>query len=189
VQAGFNYALTLVDGNVAAGQSLTLNGASLGANTLRVTGGAELDGHLSLFGGSGNDTLAGGGTSDLIRGGGGNDMLSGGAGGDTFDYNALSDRGTTGDTITDFTKEPIRGHGNYARVSVGADVLDVSDLLDTFAGYNGSNAFTGGYLHFQASGANTIVQVDSSGGGNGYVTLVTLNDVKLTTADTDNYVV
>jgi len=43
-------------------------------------------------------------------------------------------------------------------------------LLDTFAGYNGSNAFTGGYLHFQASGANTIVQVDSDGGGNSYVT-------------------
>ena len=68
-------------------------------------------------------------------------------------------------------------------------MLDVSDLLDTFAGYNGANAFTGGYLHFQAAGANTIVQVDSDGGGNGYVTLATLSNVTLTQADTDNYVV
>jgi Ca2+-binding RTX toxin-like protein len=177
VQGTATYALTLVDGNVAAGQQLTVNGAGLTTGTLNVAGGAELDGHLSLFGGGGNDTLTGGGTSDLLRGGSGNDRLTGGAGGDTFDYNLLTDRGTVGDTITDFTK------------GVGADVLDVSDLLDTFAGYNGTNAFTGGYLHFQAAGANTIVQVDSDGGGNGYVTLATLSNVTLTQADTDNYVV
>jgi hypothetical protein len=33
------------------------------------------------------------------------------------------------------------------------------------------------------------VQVDSDGGGNGYVTLVTLSNVTVTAADTDNYVV
>ena len=68
-------------------------------------------------------------------------------------------------------------------------MLDVSDLLDTFAGYDGTNAFTGGYLRFFASGANTLVQVDSDGGGNGYVTLATLTAVTVTAADTDNYVV
>jgi len=45
----------------------------------------------------------------------------------------------------------------------------------------------GGYLNFLASGTDTIVQVDSTGGGNGYQTLVTLQHVTLTQADTQNY--
>src|SRR5262249_29854308 len=101
VQAGFNYTLTLVDGNVAAGQTMTFNGASLGAaNSLTVNGAAELDGHLTLVGGAGNDRLTGGALSDLFTGNGGNDTLTGGGGSDTFDYNQITDRGTTGDVIT-----------------------------------------------------------------------------------------
>ena len=103
--------------------------------------------------------------------------LVGGAGSDTFDYNLITDAGTTGDTITGFTK------------GAGADVLDIADLLDTFAGYDGTNAFTGGYVQFSVSGVNTLVKVDSDGGGDDYQTLVTITDVPLTEGDTDNYVV
>jgi VCBS repeat-containing protein len=178
VQAGFTYRLTLVDGNVAAGQQMTFNGANLGSgNSLRVNGAGELDGNLVLLGGAGADSLVGGAGGDTLRGSGGNDTLTGGTGSDAFDYDALADRGTTGDRITDFT------------TGAGGDVLDLADILDGFAGYDGTNAISGGYLRFAASGANTLVQVDSDGGGNGFVTLATLNNVAMTAADTANYIV
>jgi VCBS repeat-containing protein len=178
VQAGFTYRLTLVDGNVAPGQQMTFNGANLGSgNSLRVNGAAELDGNLVLLGGGGADSLVGGAGSDTLRGSGGNDTLTGGAGSDVFDYDALADRGTAGDRITDFA------------TGAGGDVLDLADILDSFAGYDGTNAISGGYLRFAASGANTLVQVDSDGGGNSFVTLATLNNAAMTVADTANYVV
>ena len=197
IQAGFNDSLTLVNGNVAAGAQLTINGASLGgANTLTVNGAAELDGRLALTGGAGNDTLTGGAGNDtlsggagndsltggngndVLRGGGGLDQLVGGAGSDTFDYDLITDGGGTGETIAGFVK------------GAGGDKLDISDLLDGLPSYDGSNAFSGGYVQFADSGTgNTIVKIDTDGGGNSYQTLVTITGVLLTEADTDNYVV
>ena len=176
---------------------MTITGASLGSgNTLTVNGAAELDGHLMLTGGAGkdaltggggndiisggdgNDTLTGGNGSDVLRGGAGLDQLVGGAGSDTFDYNAITDNGGTGETIAGFTK------------GAGGDKLDISDLLDGLPGYDGTNAFSGGYVQFADSGTgNTIVKIDTDGGGNGYQTLVTITGVLLTEADIDNYVV
>lgn len=133
--------------------------------------------NLTLNGGSGNDVLVGGGGADRLTGGGGNDLMVGGGGSDTFVYQALSDRGTTGDVITDFTS----GAGN--------DVLQLHELLQTFSGYNGSNAFTGGYLDFAVAGTNTLVQVDGDGGANSYVTMATLQNVLLQQTDVSNFVV
>ncbi len=197
IQAGFSDSLTLVNGNVAAGDQLTINGASLGSShTLTVNGAAELDGHLTLIGGAGKDTLTGGGGNDILvggdgndtltggngndvlRGGGGIDQLVGGAGSDTFDYNLITDNGGTGETIAGFVK------------GAGGDKLDISDLLDGLPGYDGTNAFSGGYVQFADSGTgNTIVKVDSDGGGDSYQTLVTITSVLLTETDTDNYIV
>jgi len=72
-------------GNVTAGGQLAINGSSLGSgNTLTVNGTAELDGHLALTGGAGNDALTGGGGNDTLIGGAGNDTLTGGAGDDVL---------------------------------------------------------------------------------------------------------
>ena len=74
----------------------------------------------------------------------------------------------------------------------GGDKLDISDLLDGLPGYDGSNAFSGGYVQFADSGTgNTIVKIDSdgSGGSGSFQTLVTITGVLLTETDTDNYVV
>jgi hypothetical protein len=67
--------------------------------------------------------------------------------------------------------------------------LNLHDLLLTFTGYNGANAFSGGYLQFDtSSGTNTVVRVDSTGGANSFVTLATLNGTLLLQSDTANYV-
>ena len=133
-----------------------------------------------IVGGTGDNVLVGGAGVDMLIGLGGNDTLTGGAGKDFFVYRNLTDRGTLGDTITDFSKAE-------------GDVLQLNDLLQSFSGYNGTNAFTGGFLRFvddngATAGGNTRVEVDSNGGGDAFVTLATLTNVLLTQADTANYV-
>ena len=131
-----------------------------------------------LLGGAGIDHLAGGRGNDTLDGGTGSDMLSGGSGADTFVYRALSDRGANGDVITDFTR------------GSGGDVLNLHDLLDTLPGItNGThdNAFADGFLRFTHSGSSTIVEVDSNGGGNEFITLVGLTNSILQQNDTQNY--
>uniref|UniRef100_UPI00188CAA4E beta strand repeat-containing protein n=1 Tax=Noviherbaspirillum soli TaxID=1064518 RepID=UPI00188CAA4E len=199
-QAGNNYNLTLNNAMLSGTQQASVEGFGLGsANSLTVNASAETDtgtvytlsggaGNDNLTGGAGNDTLNGGAGNDILVGGAGNDILTGGAGNDTltgglgndvYDYNTLSDRGTTGDIVTAFSKTGTNG----------VDTLNLHDLLLTFTGYNGANAFSGGYLQFDtSSGANTVVRVDSTGGANSFVTLATLNGTLLLQSDTANYV-
>ena len=127
-----------------------------------------------LIGNDHNNTLNGGAGNDTLEGGGGNDTFTGGLGADTFLFESLADA-TTG-KVTDFTR------------GAGGDVLNVHDLLAGFSGYDGTNAFSGGYLEFSASGSNTVVKVDADGGGDNFQTLVTITKVTLTETDTANYV-
>jgi Ca2+-binding RTX toxin-like protein len=125
----------------------------------------------TLNGDAGTNTLAGTVGRDTLYGAGGDDVLTGGPGSDTFVYRGA---GEAGDVITDFTK-------------VHGDVLNLRALLQTFSGYDGANAFSGGYLDFAPAGADTLVRIDSDGGSNGFVTLATLTDVLLQQSDTANY--
>ena len=70
----------------------------------------------------------------------------------------------------------------------GGDVLNLHDLLTSVDAPHDSNAFSGGFLRFQNSGSNTVVQVDANGGGDSFLTLATLTNQLLTQADTANYV-
>ncbi len=163
------------------GKTVTFDMSPLSITTTNITfdNGSLLllgDNSTGLANDNAANTLAGGGGNDQLVGLGGNDSLTGGGGSDTFVYQALSDGGTTGDVITDFTKTE-------------GDVLNLSDLLQTFSGYDGTNAFTGGYLQFDtSSNVNTLVQVDSDGGGNSFVTMATLQNVLLQQTDTSNFV-
>ncbi len=140
-----------------SGADIIVAGPQSGSVTLVGNGGNDI-----LVGNADTNTLDGGSGNDILYGGAGNDTLTGGSDSDLFDYNALSDRGTTGDVITDFQK--------------GTDNLDLHDLLSTFSGIaaDHSDAFTGGFLFFNGN----QVQVDrdgSAGEGDSFNTLVTLN--------------
>ncbi|MFL6674307.1 MAG: cadherin domain-containing protein [Massilia sp.] len=182
LQAGNSYNLTMNNANVVTGRALEINGAGLIAgNNMAVNASAETEAGATyrLVGGDGNDTLAGGAGNDLLVGGRGADRLAGGLGNDTFDYNRLAD-GSVNERILDFSKSGANG----------IDVLNLHDLLLTFTGYNGTNAFTGGYLSFDtSSGVDTVVRVDSTGGANSFVALVTLVGTVLLQTDTPNFVV
>ena len=103
----FDYNITTVDANVAAGGRLVVQGGSLQVGEhLTFDGSAELDGSFQIFGGhdadtliggaqddhllgrSGDDTLTGNGGADRLRGGLGGDTMDGGAGADIFVYAA-----------------------------------------------------------------------------------------------------
>ena len=60
------YSLVVVDANVAAGKSLTVDGGNLagGGETLQFDGSAELDGSFHMVGGSNGDVLTGGTQDD-----------------------------------------------------------------------------------------------------------------------------
>ncbi|UTF61348.1 Ig-like domain-containing protein [Gilvimarinus sp. DA14] len=134
----------------------------------------------SLYGNEGNDTLYGGSNNDLLVGGPGDDTLSGGGewASDVFAWE-LGDQGSPGasanDVVTDFNVES--GAGNS---------LDLADLLQ---GENSSNLT--GYLHFEQSGADTVIHISSSGSfdGSNYDSAtdqtITLQNVSLSGTDSE----
>jgi len=161
--------------------------AAGGIDTLQSTVTRSLNGiyveHLTLTG-SGNasatgnslaNILMGNSGNNLLRGSTGADTLTGGTGVDRFDYNAL---GEAGDTITDFT------------AGAGGDKLDIDQLL-TALGYGGVNPITAGYVQVLQSGAHTLVNIDSNGGGDNFATtLATLQNVTAASVTlADNFMV
>ena len=74
--AGHDYGLTLADGNVGAGQEMTVNAGNLGAaNSFSVDGSAETDGSFRIVGGDGANTMTGGNGGDTMWLGGGADLV------------------------------------------------------------------------------------------------------------------
>jgi T1SS-143 domain-containing protein len=117
--------------------------------------------------GSANDTIVGSSGNDIIYGLGGNDTLDGGAGNDTL-IGGLGRDTLTGGSGTDTFVFAERGSTNYDTIldydGVGdQDKLDLSGLLDNL---NVTDANIASYVHLANSGANVIVQVDTSGTAN-----------------------
>ncbi|AZN37284.1 retention module-containing protein [Iodobacter ciconiae] len=138
------------------------NGHYLVRSGQEVTGSSQSDtitgsaGRDIIHGGAGNDVINAGAGADRIDGGAGSDTLTGGLGADTFHW-TLADKGAVGvpaiDKVTDFST---------VSYNAGGDRLDLRDLLQ---GEN-HNVGTGNltqYLHFEKSGADTIIHVSSAG--------------------------
>lgn len=118
----YDYDLTTVDANVAAGTQLEVAALSLTADeSLIFNGSAETDGFFWVRSGAGDDIIAGGaqgdrlvggdgddflmglGGADRITGGLGADTMNGGAGADTFDVVAAAQStGLQFDTLQSF---------------------------------------------------------------------------------------
>lgn len=177
IEDSFTYTLFDGNGGMATGTvNVTVSGV---AATSVITGTPNDDfgiigtaGDDVMFGLEGNDLMSGMEGDDRLVGGPGNDTVIGGAGADTFVLDADG-----ADAVVDFT-------------IADGDKLDIRDVLQTASGYDGANAFSGGYLQFLDNGAgSTLVQFDGDGGGNSFVSLATLTGALLTQADTANYIV
>jgi len=89
---GYGYDLTTNDGNVAAGSTLTVLAAQLGAgHSLVFNGSAETGGRFVITAGQGDDSLTGGYGNDVLDGGAGTDAMAGGRGNDAYVVDSDSD--------------------------------------------------------------------------------------------------
>lgn len=113
-----------------------------------------------LDGNSGDDTLRGYSGNDTLTGGKGVDKLIGGAGSDRFNFDRLSESGST-----DATRDVIAGFAH------GKDRIDLStiDAIASAAGnqpfsFIGSGSFTGeGQVRALQEGPHTTIKVNTSG--------------------------
>ena len=103
-------------------------------------------GNNSLSGGSGNDSLSGGDGNDTLIGGAGKDTLVGGNGNDIFDFNALSEMGTTSttwDVISGFVSGQDRIDLSTLDANTVTTTNDAFDLLTVGGTFSGSFASAG----------------------------------------------
>ena len=168
--------LTTNNGNVASGQTLTIDATALGASdTLNFNGAAETDGSFTINTGSGTYNLTGGSGNDTINFGilTGSDTINGGSGDDTLII--------TGDNGSDSLTLGPNTLTNIDHLIVGTDA-DVELNLDdnTIAAgatmsFDGSKVVTHGFYidgEFETDG-----HLDITGGGDyGFVTGGALSD-------------
>jgi Ca2+-binding RTX toxin-like protein len=123
------YGLKLVNANVAAGDTLTIDGsADDAAHALNIDGSAELDGTFAFIAGAGNDNLKGGAkddTFDLTKGG--NDTVDAGGGTDTVNMGGAltaADKLEGGTSSFGTLRDTVVLDGNYASgLTLGATTL------------------------------------------------------------------
>ena len=160
VPAGFDYAVTMANGNVAAGASVDIIGTTLGANeSVSFDGRAETDGSYRIILGAGDDVVFGGQGADLLYGGLGADQLDGSGGADSYVY-----RGTAESTAAS-TDTVLLGDGDrFDLAFIDADSGTAGEQAFTFIG---SQAFgnVAGQLRAAQSGNIWIVEGDVDGDG------------------------
>lgn len=160
----FSYTLTTHDSNVAAGQTLIVQGNALRAGeVLLFNGAAETDGAFNIFGGAASDTITGGAGADRITGRGGADLLTGGGGNDSFAYTSVTDSNiSTGrDSITDFRTGDRIDLSAIDADSVGGGSNDAFSFI-------GSAAFSNVAGQMRAAlvtGVSWLVEADVNGDG------------------------
>lgn len=177
-----SFGYTLYDGN---------GGTGTGTVTITVAGVADTN---VVEGTPGDDPfLLGTPFDDVIRGLGGNDLLAGLDGDDRLEGGPGIDTLIGGPGADTFVLDAEGGDAVFDLVKADGDKLDIREVLQSASGYDGTNAFSGGFLAFEAdlAGTSTLVQFDADGssGAGGSVTLATLTGVLLTQADTANYIV
>ena len=181
---GFDYNLTMHDGNVAAGTQLEIAALSLQPfETLIFNGSAETDGSFWVRAGAGNDQITGGQQGDRLVGGAGDDIISGAGGADRITGGEGADRMNGGSGADQFdvlqaSQSTGPNFDTLVAFDPGADRINVSG---TFAGwataqvgsFSGSN-FDGqlAALVDDALGEGQAIRVEMMGGNHAGLTLV-----------------
>lgn len=171
---GGSYNLTLDDGNVAAGDAMTvvlLASDDMG-DRMMINGSAETDGDLILQSAfSGDDVLLAGAGNDLIDGGaGGADVLDGGAGTNRVSF-GQSASGVTVSLALQGAEQDVGGGrmvtmSNFQDLvgSAGDDSLSGDDNGNWLSTNGGNDTMSGGagddFLLVNAFGTETAVTVD-----------------------------
>lgn len=157
-----DYNLTMINANVAAGQSMMIVAMSLTAGeNLVFNGSAETDGTFDIRGGDDIDTIVAGQGADSISGYYGADTITGGGGADLFYYHEVADSTPTArDTITDFT-----AGDKISLYFIDADGNSANG--NTQFAFIGSSAFSNsaGQLRATNSGNGWLVEGDVNGDG------------------------
>lgn len=116
------------------------------------------DGNDSIYGFTGNEVLHGGPGNDTLKGFDGHDTLNGGFNADTLD-------GGIGNDVYDFDNLADTGLGNNRDTIVfdpTADRIDLRDVIGPTFMFVGASLFFGGnQVRVQASGANTIISINT----------------------------
>jgi Ca2+-binding RTX toxin-like protein len=193
--------LTLADGNVAAGQAITVYSVGLVAGeSMRVDASAERDGHIVFLGGSGDDAAIGSLNDDTfttglgvnrIQGGLGADRITLSGGTDTIVLAAGDSKGSGIDTVVgfDFASDRIDvadvAGGYHRDVNVSLDNLSTvnldGQLADGLAGKLGAHGalFVSGSSGDLAGAAFLVVDQDGVAGYTAGVDLVVRFDSPL----------
>ncbi|MEA1649976.1 hypothetical protein UAJ10_13275 [Nitrospirillum sp. BR 11164] len=179
----------LMDGGLG-NDSLTFDGSgrSSGLDTVTMTGGAGND--ALTVKGAAQATLDGGDGADVLSASGGVATLDGGAGDDSVTVDMASGTytvtlGDGADTISAATALNVYNPSTTINVTdfqVGTDHLALSAMLgQVLSGWvNTTNPFDGGYLQLKQSGSDTLLQIDTNGGGDNWSTLMTLQNTTAT---------
>jgi Ca2+-binding RTX toxin-like protein len=164
--SSYSYDLTMVDGNVASGVQMVVDGAKLRVSEFfRFDGSAELDGSFRVFGGLVDDMIVASRNNDFLQGNGGMDTLTGGLGADTFRYLSASDSTVAAaDKILDFTP----GTDKIDLSRIDANTHAAGDQAFSWIGataFTGSGAASAGQLRAYQSGASWFLEGDTDGNG------------------------
>ncbi|HEU0097981.1 MAG TPA: calcium-binding protein, partial [Allosphingosinicella sp.] len=151
------YRLVTHDLNLAAGQTLQVDGSGLGAfETLYFDGRAETDGNFSITGGAATDVFFGGSGNDVFSGGGGTDRFFGGAGADTM----------TGGTGDDYYQVDQAGDVVIEAAGEGTDRIDTNLAVYSLASTPNVEDLAGGLAAGQTLTGNGLANVITGFTGN-----------------------
>ena len=173
-----NDTLSVSRSGTGAATTVTLTGG-LGNDAMSFNGTGRYTDTVVFEGQDGDDVVTTvGAFRSTINAGGGNDTVTVDTLGGSFSLNLGS--GTDTLILASTGGNFQAGLANVVRDFIAGNAGDVLDLTAYLAGgaltnfTGGSNPFLTGHMRLVQAGADTLVQVDRNGGGDGFVTLLTL---------------
>ena len=158
---GFDYDLTMADGNVAAGMMVDVHALNLRPNeSLTFDGSAESDGSFRILSGAGDDDLTGSAGDDIVFGGLGADMMDGGPGANVYLYRS------TDESTAASQDSLVLGANDLIDLSfIDADGGSAGNQAFAFVGANAFSGTAGELRAADQGGGNWRIEGDTDGDG------------------------